>query len=185
MTTPADGTSETTQQQQAQVSEPTGDGPVTLEQRTEPGGQGSPDTNQGKAEPLSPTPDHPEPLAVPQLSDLNVGAGDPQAASHPAAAARAHTGAASLARGAGGVTAGPDAHPEGTAHRAPGQQGATPAGESTEVDVEAGAARATPADGATSSAGDPASVPGTGSQSLAGSSQTQEPVDGVRLPGGT
>ncbi len=56
-----------------------GDGPVTIEDRTEPGGQGSPDTNQAKTEPLSPTPDHPEPVAVPELDTMNVGAADPQA----------------------------------------------------------------------------------------------------------
>ena len=48
-----------------QVSEPEGDGPVTLSDRNAPGGEGSPDTNQAKTEPMSPTPDHPEPLAVP------------------------------------------------------------------------------------------------------------------------
>lgn len=56
----------------------TGDGPVTLPDRTEPGGQGSPDTNQGKAEPL--------PMAEP--SSMTVGSGDAQRPSHPAALAR-------------------------------------------------------------------------------------------------
>ena len=36
-----------------QVSQPQGDGPVTLADRTAPGGEGSPDTNQGKTEPMS------------------------------------------------------------------------------------------------------------------------------------
>ena len=76
MTTPGD------------VSQPEGDGPVTLSDRTEPGGQGSPDTNQGKTEPMSAQPDHPEPLAAPDLDTMSAGAaGSAQAPSHPAAAA--------------------------------------------------------------------------------------------------
>lgn len=50
-----------------------GDGPVTLSDRTEPGGQGSPGSNQAKA----------EPLAVPDLDHMNVGGADPQAPRHP------------------------------------------------------------------------------------------------------
>jgi len=63
-----------------------GDGPVTIEDRTEPGGQGSPDTNQGKTEPLSPTTEHPEPMGAPDLDTMSVGVTDPQAPRHPGAA---------------------------------------------------------------------------------------------------
>ena len=69
------------------VSEPQGDGPVTLSDRTAPGGEGSPDTNQGKTEPMSPTPDHPDPLGAPDLDSMGIGAAGPQLPSHPAAAA--------------------------------------------------------------------------------------------------
>ena len=61
-----------------EVSQPQGDGPVTLADRTAPGGEGSPDTNQGKTEPMSPTPDHPEPLAAPSLEDMSAGAASAQ-----------------------------------------------------------------------------------------------------------
>lgn len=62
-----------------------GDGPVTIEDRTEPGGQGSPGANQGRTEPVSPATEHPEPRAVPDLDSMNVGSADPQAPSHPGA----------------------------------------------------------------------------------------------------
>ena len=65
--------------QPSQPEDASGDGPVTLEDRTEPSGQGSPDTNQGKTEPMAPDTEHPEPLAVPSLADMNVGGADPQA----------------------------------------------------------------------------------------------------------
>jgi hypothetical protein len=151
------------------VSQPEGDGPVTLAGRTEPGGEGSPDTNQGRTEPMSPTPDHPEVLAVPEPSDMSPGAADPQTPSHPDAAALSPAG--SYAGGAvgdqptglGGPGQTPDAtrpgidpststgrahgpvHPvetgSGTAHRVPGLQGTAPEGESVESDTEAGATR--------------------------------------------
>ncbi len=151
------------------VSEPSGDGPITLKDRIEPGGQGSPDTNQAKAEPMAATPDHPEPLAVPELADMNVGAGDPQAPSRPETPRPAPAG--SYAGGDAGREpthlSGPgadaDAAPPGvdpttstgrakgpekpvqqstgTAHKATGMQGETPEGESVEDDLEAGATR--------------------------------------------
>ena len=152
----------------------TGEGPVTLEDRIEPGGQGSPGSNQAKAEPLSPTGQNPEPLAVPDLDSMNVGGADPQAPRHPDAL-RSETsptgGYAHEAPGeqptrlsADGTT--PDATrpvvdtttstgrapgPEqpvqlssGTAHRAPGIDGQTPEGESVTTDTSAGAARMGP-----------------------------------------
>lgn len=151
-----------------------GDGPVTLEDRTEPGGQGSPDTNQAKAEPMSPTGTHSQPLAVPDLDDMNVGGADPQAPRHPdalrsgtsATGGYAHAPAGTLPTDLSGPGATPDATrptvdpttstgrapgPEvplgsstGSSHRAPGMQGETPDGESVETDVQAGAARMGP-----------------------------------------
>jgi len=152
-----------------QVSQPEGDGPVTLSDRTAPGGEGSPDTNQGKTEPLSPTPDHPEPLAAPDLDAMSVGAADPQSPSHPAAAPLSPPGsyaggdAGTGPRGLGGPGTRPDedrpqidpttstgrergpvqpvAHGSGEAHRAGGLNGVTPDGESIESDTEGGATR--------------------------------------------
>lgn len=157
------------QQDGGQVSQPEGDGPVTLSDRTEPGGSGSPDTNQGKIEPMSSTPDHPETLAGPELSDLSPGAADPEAPSHPDAAPQSPPGSygggavADEPLGLGGPGHTPDATrpgveaststgrargpvppvevATGTAHHAPGLQGTTPEGESVESDTEAGATR--------------------------------------------
>jgi hypothetical protein len=160
--------------QASQPEDTQGDGPVTLSDRTEPGGQGSPDTNQAEVEPMSPTGTHSEPLAVPDLDDMNVGGADPQAPRHPDAlrSEPSATGAyADEAPGqeptrlsADGST--PDASrpvvdtttstgrapgPEqpvqqssGTAHRAPGLEGRTPEGESVTTDTAAGAARMGP-----------------------------------------
>lgn len=152
----------------------TGDGPVTLEDRVEPGGEGSPGANQGKAEPMSPTGTHSEPLAVPDLDDMNVGGADPQAPRHPDAAgsgpsatgAYAHEPAGQQPTRLSGDGTTPDQTrptpdltastgrapgPEqplqetsGTSHHAPGLQGSTPAGESVTSDTEAGAARMGP-----------------------------------------
>ena len=171
------------------VNDPEGPGPVTLEDRTRPGGAGSPDTNQGKTEPLSPEPDHPEPLAVPELADMNVGAGDPQAPSRPGAESTARAGSFG-----GGDAPGPDApsqdtdDADGTAHRATGLQGSTPSGESLTDDVEAGATRmgAAPPDsvpGSSAGHGDAQGVPTSGSAPAPGTSENQPTVEGIRLPG--
>ena len=149
----------------------TGDGPVTIEDRTAPGGEGSPGSNQGKTEPMSPSGAHPEPLAPPDLDAMNVGAGDPQLPRHPATAgppSGSYTDepAGQQPTGLSGPGAPPDANrprvdtttstgrapgPEspvqdstGTSHRAPGLHGSTPEGESVESDVSAGAARMGP-----------------------------------------
>jgi hypothetical protein len=149
----------------------TGQGPVTLEDRT---GSGSPGSNQGKTEPVSPTGTHPEPLAAPDLESMNVGSADPQAPRHPDAlrselsgsGAYAHEPAGEQPTGLGGPGSTPDENrpvvdtttstgrapgPEtpvqtttGTAHRAPGLDGATPDGESVTTDTSAGAARMGP-----------------------------------------
>ena len=155
----------------------TGEGPVTIEDRVEPGGEGSPGSNQAKTEPMSPTGTHSEPLAVPDLADMNVGFRDPQSPSHPAAlgetsgsyAADEPVGQEPTQLSGEGTTPeatrpdvdsttstgrapGPEQPVQvstGTAHRAPGLDGTTPDGESVESDVSAGAARmgAHPVDG--------------------------------------
>jgi hypothetical protein len=152
-----------------EVSQPEGDGPVTLSDRTEPGGEGSPDTNQGKTEPMSPTPDHPEPLAAPSLEDMSAGAAAAQLPSHPAAAPLSPTGSYGggavgdqpMGLGGPGVVpsddrpqvdtetstgrahgpTGPVQQSSGEAHRAGGLNGVAPAGESIETDVEGSATR--------------------------------------------
>lgn len=65
-----------------------GEGPVTLDDRTEPGGQGSPGSNQGKGEPAIPPSGErssPETPHAPALEDMTVGSADPQSPEHPAA----------------------------------------------------------------------------------------------------
>lgn len=151
-----------------------GDGPVTLEDRTEPGGQGSPDTNQAKTEPMSPTTEHPEPMGAPDLGSMSVGAADPQSPRHSdalrsgtsATGGYAHESAGQEPTRLSGNGSTPDAQrpvidlttstgrspgPEqpvqlttGTSHRAPGLQGETPDGEAVDTDVAAGAARMGP-----------------------------------------
>lgn len=68
-----------------------GEGTVGLADRTAPGGQGSPDTNQAKTEPMPPTPGHADPSGtgphteppdVPALGSMNAGAANASAA-HP------------------------------------------------------------------------------------------------------
>lgn len=176
----------------------TGDGPVTLENRIEPGGEGSPGSNQGRTEPMSPTGTHSEPLAVPDLDDMNVGGADPQAPRHPDAAgsgpsgtgAYAHEQAGQQPTGLSGEGTTPDRTrpapdvtastgrapgPEqprqdtsGTSHRVPGLDGSTPAGESVSSDTEAGAARMGP-QALDSTAGQ---APGQGDDATAPSSAT-------------
>lgn len=172
-----------------------GDGPVTIEDRTERGGEGSPGSNQARTEPMSPTGTHSEPLAPPDLGDMNLGGADPQAPSHPAAAgtstgsyADAPAGAAPTGLGGPGQaldetrpevdlasSTGRAPGPEvpvsgssGTSHRAPGLDGTTPAGESVTTDTAAGAARMGP--DAVDSVRDPS--PGQGDDQSVPSSAT-------------
>jgi hypothetical protein len=194
-----------------------GDGPVTLEDRTEPGGQGSPGANQGKTEPMSPSGTHSEPLAPPDLDEMNVGGGDPQAPRHPGAAGSAPSGTGAYAdapagqqpTGLSGPGTTPDATrptvdltsstgrapgPEnpvqetsGTAHRAPGLDGTTPAGEAVDSDTSAGAARMGPqaldsTDDPSPGQGDDQSVPSSGTSPLPGTSEEHRVVSGVKLP---
>lgn len=152
-----------------------GRGPVTLEDRTAPGGQASPDTNQGKAEPMPATPGDPDPTAAlepPSLAEMNVGGADPQAPGHALARDRdAPTAAAPVERVEPGVAPvddrlaidpdsttelpeGPERPAqasEGVARRAPGSLGESP--EQQETDVETGAANMAVGGGPASTAG--------------------------------
>ncbi len=165
-------------------SQPEGDGPVRLADRIEPGGQGSPDTNQAKAEPMSPS-DQPDPEGAPSLSSMNVGTADPQVPSHPGVSPG---GQARMVAPVGSDDSG-----AGTSHRATGLQGTTPPGESVDTDVAAGAAAmqvpVSPAGGpggphgeSSSGSGDTGPAPGPGSTPLAGSSEELPVVQGVRRP---
>lgn len=150
-----------------------GDGPVTIEDRVEPSGEGSPGSNQSKTEPMSPTGTHSEPMAPPTLDQMNIGTSDPQLPSHPAVSSGAPSGSYSSAPAGTEPTglSGPGETPDesrpvvdtttstghapgpekpvqlssGTSHRVPGLDGTTPDGESVESDVQAGAARMGPA----------------------------------------
>ena len=187
-----------------------GRGPVSLDERTGSGGQASPDTNQGRAEPMPATPGHPDPnapLDPPALDDMNVGAADPQRASHPAARDRdTPLAGGTLYRGPVNPGAAPqDERPAvdpdsttklpegperpvaaspGRAQRQPGQLGSSP--EEQETDVAAGAARTVPGHPPASSA-PPVPEPGD-SQGVAvphvdpapGTSEEQSIVHGVR-----
>lgn len=191
------------------VSQPEGDGPVTLGDRVEPGGQGSPDTNQAKAEPMPPSGS--DPLGAPDLSSMNVGAGDPQAPRHPAVpgsapgagggvsapppARRDLSGPGSTpdeqrpeidtetSTGGSGGPIRPEQRTTGTSHRAPGLQGSAPEGEEFATDADAGAAQTEASlAGTTESKGDPASVPAVGDGAAPGTSEQQPPVSGTILP---
>ncbi len=152
-------------------------GTVGLEDRTRAGGQGSPDTNQAKAEPMPATPGEPDPAAPlepPLLADMNVGGADPQSPSHPAARERDVPAAGGSAAVAGG---------SGTAQRAPGSLGTSP--ERAETDLDASAAATQPAGGAGSTPapvqpGDAQDVPVPHEEPAEGSSQAAPIVHGVR-----
>lgn len=167
------------------VSQPEGDGPVTLDDRVEPGGQGSPDTNQPTTEPLSPTPDDPEPLGAPDLSSMNVGAGDPQAPRHDALADATPVPGPGAWSGDDEPVGPESGSAGGAAHRAPGLQGRVPQGESVDTDVDAGAARmATPpvSGEQTEGQGDAEPAPVSGDGAAPGTSEQQPPVLGSRIP---
>ncbi|HEU0101427.1 MAG TPA: hypothetical protein VFR07_03835 [Mycobacteriales bacterium] len=186
-----------------------GDGPVTLAQRNEPGGQGSPDTNQAKTEPMPATPGHADPNAEfepPSLDEMNVGGGDPQSPSHPAARDRdAPVATAPPERVNPGVAPqddrpgidpdsatklpeGPERPAQATAGRAqrqPGSDGESP--EQQETDVETGAANMRPGGGPqavppTSEPGDPKQVPVPHDLPAEGTSETAPIAQGIRTP---
>lgn len=78
------------------------EGPVTLDDRTQAGGQGSPDTNQGKTEAgIPPSGERSAPATphAPTLEDMSVGSADPQSPEHRAAGGTATSAVA--APGAG------------------------------------------------------------------------------------
>lgn len=193
-------------------SQPEGDGPVTLPDRTEPGGQGSPDTNQGRTEPMSPTPDHPEPAAqVPDLAAMSVGSADPQSPSHPAAGGAlkpVHTAATpptgfsgpgqdvdrtrrevdpETSTGREGGPSTPTATGSGTSLRAPGSLGTSPQGEAVETDVQQGADRMAPQGpgaraGLSPGQGSTGPAPASAHDPLEGTSEEHAIVTGVRTP---
>ncbi len=154
-------------------------GPLTLEDRTAPGGQGSPDTNQAKAEPMPATPGEPDPAAAvepPSLEDMNVGGADPQGPNHPAARDRDAPTGGVVAPAPGGDEA---------AQRAPGSLGVSP--EQQETDVRAGAEqmRSGGGPGATPAPvqpGDAQDVPVPHEVPAAGTSQESAIAHGVRTP---
>ncbi|MCW2614832.1 MAG: hypothetical protein JWN08_1826 [Frankiales bacterium] len=193
------------------ASQPEGDGPVTLDDRTEPSGQGSPDTNQGRTEPMSPTPDHPEPAVdLPTLDQMSVGSADPQAPSHPAAGGALSPATAGsppqrlsgpgsdvddqrpvidtqTSTGASTGPLQPESQTSGTASRTPGSLGEVPAGEAVDTDVVAGASRMAPqGPGAreplSSRHGDTGPSPATGDGPAPGTSEDHAIVTGVRMP---
>lgn len=194
-----------------------GDGPVTLSDRTEPGGQGSPGSNQARPEPVMDPGLERDALTPPDLGSMNVGGADPQAPRHPdalrsgtsATGSYAHADPGQEPTRLSGDGSTPDSSrpavdtttstgradgPEqplqgstGTAHRAPGQQGQTPVGESVESDTGAGAARMGPqaldsTAGASPGQGDDATVPSSGTSATSGTSEEHRIVSGIKLP---
>lgn len=182
-----------------------GQGPVTLPDRTAPGGQASPDTNQGKAEPMPATPGEADPAAAlpaPELDTMNVGGADPQAPSHPAARDRdgdgitggslytgpVHPGVAPMddrpALDPGSSTKLPEGSErpvqasEGVAQRAPGSLGTSP--EEQETDTAAGAAAMRPGAAPHVQPGDSQGVSVPHELPAPGTSQEQGIVQGAR-----
>ena len=171
-----------------------GGGPVTLGDRTEPGGEGSPGSNQASgevdSEPMGGPGSTDAPLVPPDLEDMNVGISDLQAPRHPDAlhSDLSSTGAYADAS-AGDQPTGPEPLQAtgGTAHHAPGIQGTTPEGESVATDTEAGAARMGPQAldsraGESPGQGDAQSVPSSGAAATPGTSEEHRIVSGIRLP---
>ena len=164
-----------------------GDAVVDLGDRTD---DGAPAANQSKTEPMPPSPSHGDPDAapapatveVPDLESMNVGAGDPQAPSHPAATemSRSGSGIAATETPVGGA----DLSTPGTAFRAPGSMGAAGADEQVETDVELSAARTDVAGnpGTPSGAGDASSVPVVSEEPSPGTSQESAQAQGSRTP---
>ena len=210
-----DAGSESAPTEQAEPGSPSsqldgsGDGPVTLEQRTEPGGKGSPDTNQGKTEPLPSTPGHADPNAEfepPTLAEMNVGGADPQSPSHGLARDRdVPTSTAPVLRTDPGVAPHedrpaidpdsgtvlpegperPDQVTEGTAQRQPGSAGDSP--EQQETDVDTGAANMLPVGGPDSvpsavQPGDAQEVPVPHEVPMPGTSEQLPVAEGIRSP---
>jgi hypothetical protein len=131
---------------------------------------GSHAANQSKTEPST--------VEVPDLDRMNVGAADPQAASHPAIGRRAPVPAVTPAVGATAQDS------RGAAYRAPGSLGTTGPDEQIETDVERSARNADTAgtSGAASGPGDPAGVPVVSGEAAPGSSEGSAVAQGTRTP---
>ena len=177
------------QDEAASASTPDGgDGPVGLSDRT---AGGSPAANQGKTEPYPPTAGHrapagssgrtpggEAPTGLPP-AELAVGAGDPQAPSHPAASTRPFTDVAS----------GPGPSARGVAQRAPGQQGVAEepietdhAASAASIRAAAPAAMFSDAPNSSRTPGDASSVPVASHDAAEGTSQSMSRVQGARTP---
>jgi hypothetical protein len=147
---------------------------------------GSHAANQSKTEPMPPTQDHADPDAapepstveVPDLDRMNVGAADPQAASHPAVGRRAPVPSVTPALGATAQDS------SGAAYRAPGSLGTTGPDEQIETDVERSARNVDTAgaSGAPSGPGDAAGVPVVSGEAAPGSSEGSAVAQGTRTP---
>lgn len=186
-----------------------GQGTVGLQDRTAKGGQGSPDTNQAKTEPMPATPGEADPSAAlepPDLGSMNVGGADPQAPSHPLARERDTPVAAPVEQRYEPGVAPQDDRPaldtasttklpegperpqqasEGTAQRAPGSDGVSP--EQQETDMEASAAAMRPGGGVGSmtppvEAGDSQGVAVPHELPAAGTSEEAPIAAGARTP---
>lgn len=188
-----------------------GEGTVSLEDRTAPGSQGSPDTNQGKTEPGMPPRGSGSAPQAPALEDMSVGSADPQSPEHRAARGVASSAAAppeatpfDAPTDLGGPGSDPDRQrpeidsetstgrdkgPEtphqatsGTAQRAPGELGSTPEGETIETDVEASAAAMVRPTGRPSGSGDTHDVAVPSQTPTLGTSEEHGVVQGARVP---
>lgn len=183
-----------------------GQGTIGLQDRR---GDAAPDTNQGKTEPMPPTPGHTDPAGtaphtdppqVPELDEMNAGRAAAQVASPDALPARRPSDPSpragtvspgtvpeddrphpgtSSSTGSGSGPEMPESQTTGTAHRAPGLQGETPDGEGVESDTAAGAARMTPGRG-DDATGDARGVPVPHETAASGTSQEQVGVTGIR-----
>lgn len=157
---------------------------------TEDNMPGSHAANQSKTESMPPTQGHadpevaPEPatVEVPPLDSMSVGAGDPQAPSHPAAgdqADRTHSGVPALETLDNASRPAP-----GTAQRAPGSLGATGADEQIETDVErsADSTNVVGTPGTPSGPGESQGVPVVSDEAAPGSSEDSAVAQGARTP---
>lgn len=158
-----------------------GEGTVGLADRL---GKGAPDTNQGKVEPVPPTPNHTDPESSGggvtaeglDLDDMSLGAGDAQLPSHPDGGARPDHSSTALEEVAD----------SGTAQRASMSQGvaAEPVGTDRDASADrmlehhAGTTGPTSAD----SPGDAHGVPVASHDSAQGTSEAATIVHGARTP---
>lgn len=160
----------------SQPEDVTGDGVVSLPDRVEPGGQGSPDTNQGKAEPIPASAT--EPLDAPDLEDMSIGKAPSQLPSVGLDAPAPAIDSEVLTRlDVSAPVAWPAPVSGEDAHRTPGSLGATP--EPLGTDVQAGA-HVMGAGSGPGSGGDAAGVPVTGDAAAGGTSEEHDVVRGAR-----